>query len=315
MFPFFCTVDLEEVASIHESLQKKYKIKHLGDANLMLGMHVTRDRKARTIKLDQELYTLRLLEDYDMKGCVPLSTPAQVRQPRPEEESTDVSETGEQNDFRALVGSLLYLALSTRPDIAHAVAAQARQVAKPTAEGWSELKKILRYLSGTASYGLVYGGSSELIAYSDSDWAGDRHGDGRSTTGWFMMVGTTPISWTSRKQTIVALSSTEAEYIANGEAVQEVLWVRQLLEDIHQLQNHPILLRCDNSSAIALASNDKHHQRTKHINVKHHFIRQYVENNTIQLQWVPSEQQLADILTKPLGPNIFIRLRDQLLKA
>jgi hypothetical protein len=127
------------------------------------------------------------------------------------------------------------------------------------------------------------------------------------------MMNGMPISWTSRKQTIVALSSTEAEYIACGEAVQETLWTRQLLQEIGLGTTEPTTVYVDNQSAIALATNSKHHQRTKHINVRHHFIRQHVDEGSIKLTWTPSEHQLADILTKPVGPNIFIRLRDQLV--
>jgi hypothetical protein len=129
-----------------------------------------------------------------------------------------------------------------------------------------------------------------------------------------MMIGGGLVSWTSRKQSIVALSSTEAEYIAYGEAVQEILWLRQLLQEIQQPSGGPTILRCDNQSAIALATHDKHHQRTKHINVRHHFLRQHVQEGTIRMEWVPSQEQLADILTKPLGPTAFTRIREELVR-
>ncbi len=316
--------DAAELEECFQAILQKYTIKNLGDAKLMLGMRLTRDETNHTIKLDQELYVKKLLADCGMDHCVPLPTPAQTRQPTgatlslttdSQMTNEDCQQLKDHASYRALIGSLLYLALATRPDIAHPVAELARHVSNPTDDHWLGLKRILRYLCGTASLGLKYSAeqSSELLAYSDSDWAGDRLSDAKSTTGWLTMIGGGLVSWTSRKQSIVALSSTEAEYIAYGEAVQEMLWLRQLLQEIRQPCPGPTILRCDNQSAIALATNDKHHQRTKHINVRHHFLRQHVNDKAIVLEWVPSQEQLADILTKPLGPNIYKTIRDQLV--
>lgn len=318
-------VDAAELEECFQAILQKYTIKNLGNAKLMLGMRLTRDENNRTIKLDQELYVKKLLTDCGMGQCISLPTPAQTRQSMTgfirdftaegPTVSDDCQQLKDHASYRALIGSLLYLALATRPDIAHAVAELARYVSNPTDEHWLGVKRILRYLSGTATYGLKYSAeqSSELLSYSDSDWAGDRLSDAKSTTGWLTMIGGGMISWTSRKQSIVALSSTEAEYIAYGEAVQEILWLRELLQEIQQPCEGPTTLKCDNQSAIALATNDKHHQRTKHINVRHHFLRQHINDKAITMEWTSSQEQLADILTKPLGPSIFKTIRDQLV--
>jgi hypothetical protein len=317
MFPVCHSVDLAELKADQEALMNKYRIKDLGDAKLMLGMRVSRNRAARTIHLDQQVYAERLLSDCGMSECKPMSTPAQARHTEVNQEATDDQELP--LTYRAVIGSLLYAALSTRPDLAHAVSALAAHVAAPTAEHWQLCRRVLRYLKGTVARGLTYGGlgtDQQLTVYSDSDWAGNRTGDARSTTGWLTMIGGGPVSWTSRKQSTVALSSTEAEYLAMGEAVQELLWMQQLLKEIgfEASVEGGTTLHCDNQSAITISSHEKHHQRTKHINVKYHFIREHISSGQVKVQWVPSEKQLADLFTKPLGPNIFLRLREQIMR-
>jgi transposase InsO family protein len=312
LFPICHSLDLAELQADKAALMRKYKIKDMGDAKLVLGMRITRDRSARTLVLDQEVYLLRLLEDTGMANCVSSRTPAATK-PTPDEAGTVLGPCP--LSFHSLVGSLLYAALSTRPDIAHAVSELAQHVAAPGQEHWLAAKRVLRYIRGTTSMGLHYGGvtgaAAELTVYTDADWGGDRHGDGRSTTGWVTKIGNTAVSWCSKKQSIVALSSAESEYISAGSAVQETLWLRQLLSDIGASRGSAATkIWCDNQAAISLANNDRQSQRTKHINVRHHFIRSHVSDGSIELHWVKTQDQQADILTKAIAIQPFEYLRD-----
>jgi hypothetical protein len=185
-------------------------------------------------------------------------------------------------------------------------------------------KRAFRYLKGTPKLGLVLGGTEsitptvELLSYSDSDWGGN-HDDRRSTTGFVIKLAGSVVSWSSKRQSAVALSSCEAEYYAISAAVAEIKWIRQFLREVLQ---HDLLLQdsqlvttglVDNQSAMAISKNDVHHNRTKHIDIRHHFIRDAIAAGTISFQYIPSPDQLADILTKGLGRIAFERIRAQLM--
>jgi hypothetical protein len=295
----------------------------------VLGMRIARDRAARTLKLDQQVYAEKVLEQFGMKDCNPAATPQEERPAKAGHEAVDESsdDAGWRQHYGTAVGIFLYLALSTRPDMAHAASVRARAVSNPTYADWLACKRVFRYLKGTASMGLTFGGirgSSSTSsgtggqgvilapAFCDADWAGDTT-DRRSTTGFIIKVNGSPVSWTSKKQTTVSLSSAEAEYMAAGAAAQEVMWMRALMEELGFVQREATVLQSDNQSAIAIASDDVHHARTKHIDIRHHFIREHIVAGTMRLQWVPSADQEADILTKPLGRVLFCKLRDRVL--
>ena len=221
--------------------------------------------------------------------------------------------------YGSLVGALLYAALSTRPDIAHAAGVLSRFIAHPRARHWVAAKRVLRYLAGTSHLGLEYGGASERGAaveltpnYCDADWAGDVT-DRKSTTGFVMKVNGSTVSWASRKQSTVSLSSAEAEYMAAGAAAQEVLWLRALLRDLGFEQQSATVVYCDNQAAIAIASDSVHHARTKHIDIRHHFIRDHVASGELALRWVSTLEQEADVLTKALGAVPYTRMRDRIM--
>lgn len=319
-FPACHTEDLAEMQADKTRLMAIYKIKDGGDATLLLGMRIRRDRTARTIHLDQQVYIERLLADYGATSAKPANTPqsADLENEPTEVESTDA----ERSSFATIVGSLQYAALSSRPDISYAVNSLARGLAAPTQAHRNAAWRVLRYLAGTPTLGITFGGSLShrpLLAWSDANWAG-RGGDndGRSTSGWLVQIGTGPIAWSSKKQGMVALSSTESEYVAATLVLQQLIWIRGLLGDCGFIrpgeQARPTTLHCDNTAAIALTANQaKVSQRTKHINVRYHFIRECVANKVVQLKWVSTHDQIADILTKPLGPHIFLRLRGPLM--
>jgi hypothetical protein len=323
VFPACSKEDKAEMLADLAVLMHKYDIKELREADVVLGMRVTRMRSERRLKLDQEVYLRRLLEAHGMSECNPAATPQEERsvtRHRTLGDEPDASTIRGLAHYGSIVGELLYAALSTRPDIAHATSVLARAVSNPTEAHWLACKRVLRYLRGTTHLGLIFGGTSSAAplnivlepCFSDADWAGDST-DRRSTTGYLMKVNGSTVSWASKKQPTVALSSAEAEYMAVGAAVQEILWLRTLLNEMGFEQGGATVLYCDNQPAIAIAKDDVHHSRTKHIDIRHHFIRDHVSKKHVHLDWVPTAGQEADILTKPLGRILFTRLRDMVL--
>uniref|UniRef100_A0A2N9HNQ0 Reverse transcriptase Ty1/copia-type domain-containing protein n=1 Tax=Fagus sylvatica TaxID=28930 RepID=A0A2N9HNQ0_FAGSY len=207
--------------------------------------------------------------------------------------------------YRQLVGSLVYLTV-TRPDISYAVHIVSQFMAAPRSLHYAAVLRILRYLKGTLFHGLHFSSQSSLTlqAYSDADWAGDPT-DRRSTTGYCFLLGDSLISWRSKKQSVVAHSSTEAEYRALADTTAELLWLRWLLQDLGIDCSTAIPIHCDNRSAIQIAHNDIFHERTKHIEIDCHFVRHHLLQGTLQLRSVSSQDQLADIFTKPMPPGRF----------
>ena len=266
----------------------------LGPATFFLGMDIKRDRTARTISLGQNRLTTDLLEKYGMTECKPLSTPLST--------TAKLSKDGEPldttaNGYAQLIGSLMYLSVCTRPDISQAVGALARYMAAPTVAHWQAAKGVLRYIAGTASYGITYGGDN-LEAYCDADYAGDLD-TRRSTTGYVFNLGGGAISWSSRLQPTVAASTTEAEYMAAAYAIKEGLWLRTLLSDLG-VKMDTITICADNQSAIKLLKNPVFSMRSKHIDVIYHFARERVTRKDITFKYIPTTKMVADVLTKPL---------------
>jgi hypothetical protein len=216
-------------------------------------------------------------------------------------------------EYRGIVGSLRYL-VHTRPDIAFAVGYVSRFMEAPTTEHLAAVKRIIRYVAGTIDYGCCYKrGSAEakLLGFSDADMGGDVD-TRKSTTGVLFFFGPCAITWQSQKQKVVALSSCEAEYIAGTTAACQGTWLAQLLAELRSEQPRTFTLKMDSQSAIALSKNPVHHERSKHIDVRFHFIRNCIVDRKMEVEHVRTEEQLADILTKPLGRDRFCELRVQL---
>jgi hypothetical protein len=216
--------------------------------------------------------------------------------------------------YRSIIGSLRYLT-HTRPDITYAVGIASRFMEKPASDHLAVVKHILRYVKGTQSFGCFFRKKREapmqLCGYSDSDHAGDVD-DRKSTSGVIFYLNSSPVSWTSQKQKVVALSSCEAEYVAAASAACQGVWLRRLLASLTGVEAEQVTLKVDNESAIALIKNPVHHDRTKHIDIKYHYIRDCVENGSTVVEHVRTGDQLADILTKPLGRVKFLELRDRI---
>ncbi|CAG7821978.1 unnamed protein product, partial [Allacma fusca] len=203
--------------------------------------------------------------------------------------------------YRQLVGSLIFLAKCTRPDISFAVSKLSQFLNSYDKDHWKAAKQVLRYLKGTSNLGIRYnpGRTLKLTGYSDSDYAGDKT-ERKSTSGQVFFLGKQLISWTSRKQPCVAMSSTEAEYIALASAAREAIWLRRFLNELGYHQDQPTTIFVDNQSTIKLAKNPELHSRTKHIDVRYHYTRTLVEAGEIQVEYTPTTSQKADGLTKAL---------------
>ena len=202
--------------------------------------------------------------------------------------------------YQEIIGSLMYLDVNTRPDIAYAVNTCARFSSRPTYTACRCLLRILAYLSKTYSVGIVYSGTEmNFHGYCDADWGGNKD-NGRSTTGFLNFMAGGPISWQSKLQTTVATSSMEAEYMALYALIQDICWLRGLMSEIGFELEGPTPVFIDSQSAIDLANNPVHHQRSKHINIKFHWLRQKIKHRIVELNHVSSVKQLADLLTKAL---------------
>ena len=258
--------------------------------------------------MGQSAYTERVLEKFKMSEAKPVGTPVDTSVKLTK--SSEDSEAVNQSLYQSAVGSLLYLSIWTRPDITFAVSNVAKFCSKPSNEHWTAVKRIMRYLKGTMNYGLCYdkGKPGDCVGFSDSDWAGDIN-DRRSTSGYVFQICGTAVSWRSKKQSCVALSTAEAEYMALASAAQEAVWMRQLIDDLTTTSTTPMTIYEDNQSAISMAKNPQFHGRAKHIGIKHHFICEQVEKGTVVLQYCQSEDMTADILTKGLNKDQFHKLR------
>lgn len=295
-----------ELDNVKSSLSSKFKMKDLGEIHHCLGVSIARGDKS--LKLSQSLYIQQLLKRFNMEDCNPVGTPAAVDVKLQKE---DGSKPANQPLYQSIVGSLLYAACATRPDISYAVGVLSKFNAAPTETHMTAAKRVLRYLKGSAEYGIVYKKSqSAPVAYSDASWADDNDSR-RSTSGNVFLKSEGPISWFSKQQRVIALSTAEAEYIAAAEATKEAAWLRQLLTELGGLCDEPLTLHIDNQSAISIA-NKATSKRSKHIDIRYHYIQDEIVNKHISTSYCPSTSMKADILTKALPRDRFIALRDML---
>jgi hypothetical protein len=294
--------ELNEIDQMKAKLSKKWEMSDMGELHHILGIGVRRDRAKRLIYLEQSRYISDILARFNMSDCKPVTTPCDssiVLSKSMSPVTVEEQEAMRDVPYSSGVGSLMYAMTATRPDIAFAVSVLSAFMANPGERHWIALKRVLRYLQGTRDYCLVLGGSQvELSAWCDADWANDKD-TRRSMTGYIFKLGDGVISWQSKRQATVALSSTEAEYMSVSHAAREAAFLNQLLSESGYKQ-YSITLHCDNQSCIALSTNPAYHQRSKHIDIQHHFVREKVESGNITLTYVPGEQMIADILTKPL---------------
>ena len=295
-----------KINEIKTALSAKFDVKDLGELRYFLGVNVVQNHENGTTWIGQPVYTESVLKKFGMENCKSIATPVDVSVKLTHQETED-SEYVDASQYQSMVGSLLYLSMKTRPDIAFAVSRAARFCSKPTHQHLIAVKRILRYLQGTIKHGLLYqkSVSKAVIGYSDADWGGDTT-DCKSTSGYLFQIGGTAISWQSKKQSCVSLST--AEYVALAGTTQEALWLKQLNADLTGVTD-PITVDEDNQSAIAIAKNPQFHGRVKHINIKYHFLREQVNSNNIELKYCKTSEMIADMLTKGLSRIQFEKLR------
>ncbi|XP_061344303.1 uncharacterized mitochondrial protein AtMg00810-like [Gastrolobium bilobum] len=289
-----------EVQFLIDDLHNKFKLKNLGPLCYFLGLEVA--RSAKGISVCQHHYALDIIKDSGLSGCKPRSTPFEVGLKL---SASDRGLLPHPSMYRRLIGRLIYLAI-TRPDICYTVNFLSQFMAAPRLPHLQAAHKLLGYIKHTIGQGIFYSSSStvQLNVFCDSDWASCIDSR-RSISGFCVFIGDSVISWKSKKQNTVSRSSTEAEYRSMALVTCELLWLFSLLKDLKVLHSGPAHLFCDNQSALHLAANPVFHERTKHIEIDCHLVREHIIKGHLKTFHVPSSKQLADILTKPLLPSKF----------
>ncbi|CAN1319888.1 Retrovirus-related Pol polyprotein from transposon TNT 1-94 [Linum perenne] len=295
------------IKEIKMKLATEFEIKDLGVLRYFLGLEFARAREG--LFVSQRKYVLDLLEETGMSGCRPAGTPMDFSTKlRP----SDESEVKDRERYQRLVGRLIYLA-HTRPDITYAVSVVSQFMHAPGAMHFDAVYRILRYLKGSPGKGLMFKkrDSLQVEAYTDADWAGDPN-DRKSTSGYCTFLGGNLISWRSKKQSVVARSSAEAEFRAMSLGICEVIWIKRLLDELKLVTPTPIRLYCDNKSAVAIAHNPVLHDRTKHVEIDKHFIKEKLDSGLICMPYIATTNQIADIFTKSLYKGQFNYLVNKL---
>lgn len=287
--------------TLKSSLLKVFKLKDLGPVRNMLGIKVERD--ATTIKLSQENRIDKLLDRFGMTDCKPVKSPMITNISSVNESCNNASINNVTRfPYQELIGSLMYLCVTTRPDISFAVSYLSKFNSCYTEFHWNQAKRILRYLKGTKGKALVFKMSNVdpiLEGYSDADWAADP--DRKSYTGYVFKYGGNSISWGSYKQSCISLSSTEAEYCSLSEASREAVFLQALIKELLMTTSCKIVMYCDNQSAIQLATNHTLHRRSKHIEIRYHYVRDMIDRFNVEIVYIPTDTMIADVFTKPLG--------------
>ncbi|GJW60479.1 retrovirus-related pol polyprotein from transposon TNT 1-94 [Tanacetum coccineum] len=296
IFGSTCQDMCDEFAKI---MHDEFEMSMMGELNFFLGLQIKQMEDG--IFFNQSKYIKEMLKKFGLEDSKPMKTPMSSDTKLTKDEEC---ESVDSTKYRGMIGSLLYLTAS-RPDIMFSVCLCARFQEAPKTSHLEAVKRIFRYIKGTTHLGLWYpkGTGIETVVYADSDHAGD-YVDRKSTSGICTFVGCCLTSWFSKKQTALAISTTEAEYVSAGKACQQALWMKQALIDYDvRLDDVPIM--CDNKGAIDLSKNPVQHSRTKHIEIRHHFLRDNVQKGHISIEKVPSADNIADILTKPLKRESF----------
>lgn len=301
----------EAIDNIIKLIASKFDIHDLGEIKYYLGMEVTKDNDG-IYHLSQSHYIDKVVKDFCMANAKTSNVPMQLNYGKAEPNDEFLLSNSE---YQSLIGSLLYISVNTRPDISSSISILAQKVSKPKQEDWNELKRVLKYLKGTSTLKLALAeknfSGNLLHGYADANFAENKI-DRKSNTGYLFKVNGGVVSWTSRKQNCVSLSSTEAEFIALSEACKETIWLQRILLDMQQKFETPTVIYEDNQSCLKLIQNQKLSNRTKHIDTRYHFVKDHIEKGAITCTYLETEKMLADILTKPLAANRFTKLRRDL---
>jgi hypothetical protein len=307
--------DLKAVERIKNALKGRFEMSDFGEATTILGIRIRRDWNAGTLTLDQTDYVNNLLVKFRQSNSKYCSTPmdkmavpmSKAHCPMTERELAAMADV----PFREVVGSLMHLMVCTRPDIAHAVSSLSRFLQNPREYNWDGAVRVLQYLHKTSHYELKYTRTADdpaiigdLRGFCDSDWAGDKEGF-LSTAGWVFIMNGGAVSWQCKRGKTPAQSSCDAEYVAEGMAAQEICHLRNVLSELNLEPTDPIPLFSDSKSAIQITKNPVFHERSKHVALKYHFSRHMQADGRMSVQYIPTDRQVADALTKPLfGPKL-----------
>ena len=296
----------EAIVNFAKMINKHFTMNDLGEVSYYLGIQIEREANGSFL-LSQSAKIAAMLDQFGMNNIKGVSTPMDTAYPKLKGEY-DLLPDNEL--YRKAVGAMLYIATTTRPDIAAAIGILCRRVSNPRQRDWHALKRVMRYLKQTVHLKLKISADNniELSGYADADWAGDA-ADRKSTSGYLYKLGEVPVPWSSRKQVSVALSSTEAEYVSLAYTSQEAIWLRQLLVDLGVPAAQATTIYEDNQASIKVANSDKLNARTKHIDVRHHYLRDLVNCSVINLVYCETDVMIADALTKPLPRPKFEELR------
>lgn len=260
------------------------------------------------IIVNQSKMIEHLLQEFRMENCKPVATPMEVGF------QIDDGPVIEGIPYRRLICSLMHIAITTRPDISFAVTVLSRVLDKPTEVCWKAGKRILRYLSGTKNHGLIFkkSNSESLVCFSDADWGTDKL-TRKSVSGCIAFHGENPIAWFSKKQNCISMSSTESEYYAASIAAQEIVNLKGILNDIANFSSKTPILKIDNTGAISTVKNFENSKRAKHIDIRAHFIKDLFAKKVFDIEYVSSNENVADMFTKPLPKDTFLKHRSKAL--
>jgi hypothetical protein len=300
-----CTIaatNIKLIQWVKKGVSEQVEITDMGEIHWLLGIEIRRDRSQGMICLSQRSYIDASLRVFGLEDAKPLSIPmdpsTRLTSDQSPKSTAEIARMAKV-PYQEAVGKLMYTALGTRPDIAYAVQVLSRFTKAPGEAHWDAVKRVFRYLKGTRDLWLTYGGASETLeGFTDAD--GNMAEDRRATSGYAFIINGGAVSWSAKKQELVTLSTTESEYVGAVHATKEAIWLRSLISQVFGSQLTATTLFSDNQSAIALASDHQFHPRTKHIDIRYHFIRWVVEEGKIRLVYCPTADMVADVFTKAL---------------
>lgn len=309
---FACTATPGQLNKCKAKIKKEFDATSQ-DPCLLLGIEINRDCDCRTIKILQGLYIQKVLEQFNMANSGTIATP--VNPLIHLMATTNATQFENSLTYCAAIGLLMYATIGTRPDLAFSIQLLSQFSANPLNEHWTAVKRVFCYLQGTKDFGITYAPLNndnciEFTGFSNADWGSDRNR--RSILGYAFLLGGSAISWSSKKQPTVSLSSMEAEYMAATNAARQIIWLQNFFLGLGFPQSHPSDLYIDNHSAIDLAKNPEFYAQSKHINIRHHFIRKVIKNGHALLNWCPTDNMTADIFTKALSRPKFEKFVQEL---
>jgi hypothetical protein len=303
----FLTGEEKLIIDCKKKLAAEFEMKDLGLMHYFLGLEVWQ-KSPEKIFLNQGKYAVEILKRFDMLECKSMNTPMETKLKLLVDTSSEVIDA---TLYKQIIGSLMYLT-TTKPDICFDVNTLSQFLVEPRRVHLVAAKHVMRYLKGTLDFGISYNGDHDfrLSGYTNSDWAGSVS-DRKSTSGCCFSLGLAMISWQSRKQSSISLSMAKAEYIVACSASCEAIWLRKLLTSLFNLEMEATVILCDNQSCIKMAENHVFHDKSKHIEIRYHYIRDMVQRGAIKLQYVSTDEQVADVLTKPLSRVVLMHFRDK----